>query len=169
VLSGIKPPEKPESLDESTLRPALSQIARDIMDRVAAGGPEWPGTPGPPARDDPEAMVRLEATFVDSHDGWADDQIALAQPWGFAMPNAVPVGIWFGTRDTDVPTNHAQWLLANIPGAQSHQYPGAPQPFTANLRVAARPKSAPRPARRPPCAQFMTATSWRNSRSPTAR
>ncbi|MFC7278413.1 alpha/beta fold hydrolase [Paractinoplanes rhizophilus] len=40
VLSGIMPPEDAEPPDEQTLRPKLEQISRDIMAKVAAGGPE---------------------------------------------------------------------------------------------------------------------------------
>jgi pimeloyl-ACP methyl ester carboxylesterase len=130
VLSGIRPPEDAEPPDEQTLRPRLERISRDIMDKIAAGGPEMPGMPpAPPARDDPEATARLRATFVDSYDGWVDDRIALSRPWGFAMPDgAVPVGIWYGTHDENVRNEHAQWLLAHIAGAHGYQYDGGHVP-----------------------------------------
>ncbi|MEU4238399.1 alpha/beta hydrolase [Actinoplanes sp. NPDC026619] len=130
VLSGIKPAEKGEPPDEQTLRPELEQISRDIMGKVAAGGPEMPGMlSAVPARDDPEAMARLRATFVDSYDGWVDDKIALASPWGFTMPDgAIPVGVWFGTHDENVGSEHARWLLGHIPGAQGYQYGGGHVP-----------------------------------------
>jgi pimeloyl-ACP methyl ester carboxylesterase len=136
VLSGVKPAEGAQVPDEPALRPRLERISRDIMDRVAAGGPEMPGLPpGPPARDDLAAMARLRATFVDSYDGWVDDTIALARPWGFAMPDGtVPVGIWFGTHDENVPGEHAQWLLAHIPGAQGFPYVGGHLPGPAITR-----------------------------------
>jgi pimeloyl-ACP methyl ester carboxylesterase len=135
VLSGIKPSGDAEPPEERTLRPRLEQLSRDIMDRVAAGGPEMPGMPpGSPARDDPEAMARLRATFVDSYDGWVDDQIALARPWGFALPDgAVPVGVWYGTHDENVSGEHARWLLANIPGVRGRQYAGGHLPGPATF------------------------------------
>jgi hypothetical protein len=93
--------------------------ARDIIARVAAGGPEIPPDPatpepGPPAIDSPASMARLRATFADSHDGWVDDNIAFAQRWGFKMNDiTAPVSIWFGTRDA-YGRGHANWLLSNI-------------------------------------------------------
>ncbi len=130
VLSGIKPTPPAEPPDEAALRARLAGIAADIMAGIAAGGPEFPGhPPGPPARDDPAAMARLRATFVDSHDGWADDQLAFARPWGFALPDiTVPVGLWYGTNDENVPADHADWLLTHIPGVQGHQYTGGHLP-----------------------------------------
>jgi pimeloyl-ACP methyl ester carboxylesterase len=130
VLSGIKPAAPAEQPDELALRSRFEQVARDIMAAVAEGGPELPGEPpGPPARDDPAAMARLRATFVDSHDGWLDDSLAFARPWGFPMPDgAVPVGIWSGTADASVSAEHPRWLLANIAGALGHQYTGGHLP-----------------------------------------
>ncbi|GGN59845.1 alpha/beta hydrolase [Actinoplanes lobatus] len=136
VLSGIRPSEPADPPDERTLRPELERISRDIMDRVAAGGPEMPGMPpGRPARDDPEAMARLRATFTDSYDGWVDDKIAFARPWGFAMPDGtVPVGVWYGSDDPHVPGEHARWLLENIPGAREHRYAGGHVPGPETFR-----------------------------------
>ncbi|MCA2216982.1 alpha/beta fold hydrolase [Jidongwangia harbinensis] len=136
VLSGIKPSPLPESPEERTLRPDLERIAGQILARVEAGGPEMPGLPpGTPARDDPAAMARLRATFVDGHDGWVDDTIAFARPWGFAMPDGtVPVGVWYGTHDENVSGEHAQWLLAHIPGARGHRYAGGHVPGPGTFR-----------------------------------
>jgi pimeloyl-ACP methyl ester carboxylesterase len=135
VVNGIRPPEVPERRSEEALRPELDKIAGEIMGRIEDGGPERPGTPGPPARDDPEAMARLRATFVDSHDGWVDDRIALAGDWGFTMPDGgVPIGIWHGSQDDTVGREHAEWLLAHIPGARSHPYAGGHLPRPEILR-----------------------------------
>jgi pimeloyl-ACP methyl ester carboxylesterase len=130
VVGGIRPREagRPDVIEE-TLRPQLAETARLILERIEAGGPEFPPAPGeapgPPALDDPAAMARLRATFVDGTDGWVDDSLAFARPWGFSV-NAItaPVGIWHGAQDTSVPEIHADWLLAHIPGAQDHPYAG---------------------------------------------
>ncbi len=147
VGSGISPPDTsgPLSADqndprrnktswlaargEDAVRPHIEQAARDIMARVEAGGPEMPPDPvtpepDPPAIESPASMARLRATFVDSHDGWVDDNIAFARPWGFEMSGiTIPVSIWFGTRDAHG-RGHASWLLSHIPTAAGHEYPG---------------------------------------------
>lgn len=134
VLSGPKPSDSSQAPDEQALLHDLERISGDIMSRVAAGGPEMPGVlPDTPAWDNPEAMARLRATFVDSFEGWVDDKLAFARPWGFPLSEiAVPVGLWYGTHDQNIPADHAGWLLANIPGAQGHQYDGGhvPDPDT---------------------------------------
>lgn len=111
---GIKPADdgKP-SLGEPELRSQLAEVADEIMARIDAGGPEMPTEPGPAARDDPDAMARLRATFLDSMDGWVDDSLAFARPWNF-NPETItaPVAIWHGTEDANVSTDHADWLHA---------------------------------------------------------
>ena len=66
------------------------------------------------AVDSPASMARLRATFVDSHDGWVDDNIAFANDWGFALGSiGVPVSIWSGSRDVRS-RKQAAWLAAAI-------------------------------------------------------
>ena len=128
VLSGIKPTLKPH-VDESSLRPSLAENAAGVMAAVAAGGPEAPFEPGPPARDNPDALARLRATFTDSLDGWVDDTLAFARPWGFDVESIrVPAAVWRGTDDQAVPADHAEWLLSHIPGAERHVYTGGHLP-----------------------------------------
>jgi pimeloyl-ACP methyl ester carboxylesterase len=124
---------------ESALRPRMEQIAHDIMAAVEAGGPEMiPEPPGPdqqppvaspPALDDPAAMARLRATFVESHDGWVDDLLAVARPWGLDPATVtVPVGIWHGKHDTRVSPAHTEWLVNVIPTAHPHIHDGGHAP-----------------------------------------
>jgi pimeloyl-ACP methyl ester carboxylesterase len=131
VLSGIKPadPGKQASGDEPALRSRLTEIAAETLSRVGAGGPEVSTEPGPAALTDPEAMARIRATFVEGMDGWVDDRLAFARPWGFEPETiTVPVGVWRGTHDTNVPADHAAWLVEHIPAAQGHVYTGGHLP-----------------------------------------
>jgi pimeloyl-ACP methyl ester carboxylesterase len=69
----------------------------------------------------PEVMqVIREAAFeeaVKGVGGWADDDLAFLQPWGFDVGEvAVPVLIKYGLTDVLVPPAHGEWLAANVPG-----------------------------------------------------
>jgi pimeloyl-ACP methyl ester carboxylesterase len=49
--------------------------------------------------------------------GWADDDLAVLQPWGFEVERiAVPVLVRYGSSDVLVPPAHGEWLAANVPG-----------------------------------------------------
>ena len=58
-------------------------------------------------------------------DGWVDDDLAFARPWGFE-PEAVtrPVRIWQGELDRLVPVAHGRWLADRIPSASFSMAPG---------------------------------------------
>jgi pimeloyl-ACP methyl ester carboxylesterase len=54
-------------------------------------------------------------------DGWLDDDLAFASPWGFSLDEiSVPTMIWQGTADLMVPFSHGQWLAAHLPAARAH-------------------------------------------------
>ena len=58
-------------------------------------------------------------------DGWMDDAVASARPWGFSVRDIrVPVTIRHGELDTYVLVDHGRWLAANIPGARAQILPG---------------------------------------------
>jgi hypothetical protein len=134
------------AIGEHALRPYIEENSRDIMARFDAGAPEVlpdPAAPAPdptapqppPAIDDPAAMARLRATLVDSIDGWVDDNLAFAHPWGFEMKDiAVPVSIWYGRVDTNIPNEQSAWLIANIPGAEAYEYGGGHLPDASTHR-----------------------------------
>ena len=60
-----------------------------------------------------------------SAEGWLDDSIAFASPWGFdARRISCPVSIWHGRDDTASPVGHARWLASRIPAAELHELEG---------------------------------------------
>jgi pimeloyl-ACP methyl ester carboxylesterase len=51
--------------------------------------------------------------------GWADDDLALVEPWGFELDAiSVPVTLRYGTEDVLVPAAHGEWLGRHVPGAR---------------------------------------------------
>ena len=61
----------------------------------------------------------LRRALEHGFDGWIDDDLAFARPWGFDVADVrVPVRIWQGELDSLVPWSHGQWLSDHIPGAQ---------------------------------------------------
>ena len=58
-------------------------------------------------------------------DGWLDDDLAFASPWGFGLEEiSVPVMIWQGSADLMVPFSHGQWLASQLPAASAHLQQG---------------------------------------------
>lgn len=56
-----------------------------------------------------------------SVDGWLDDDLAFAQPWGFELKEIeVPTMIWQGEEDLMVPFAHGRWLASQLPNAHVH-------------------------------------------------
>jgi len=61
----------------------------------------------------------MRRALRDGFDGWVDDDLAFARPWGFEPEEIrVPVTIWQGELDRLVPWSHGKWLAARIPGAE---------------------------------------------------
>jgi pimeloyl-ACP methyl ester carboxylesterase len=56
-----------------------------------------------------------------SVDGWLDDDLAFARPWGFDLSEiSVPTMIWQGEADLMVPFAHGKWLASQLPDANVH-------------------------------------------------
>jgi pimeloyl-ACP methyl ester carboxylesterase len=111
-----------------TDRPTARELWRADTERIYAAGrtPEgWMARWGEAAGTDDahswEVARHLAAVFTDSladgDDGYWDDWAATLLPWGFD-PAAirVPVRLWHGVRDRNVPVTNGRWLAANVPG-----------------------------------------------------
>jgi pimeloyl-ACP methyl ester carboxylesterase len=60
----------------------------------------------------------LEATRQGGN-AFAEDEILFARPWGFDLSAiTVPVHLWQGALDVNVPVQHARHLASVIPGAE---------------------------------------------------
>jgi len=112
---------------EAALRPVLD---RDRTKMLAATPSElvtvWSSLLG---EEDRSVLSEEFAGFLlesgalglrDGVDGWLDDDLAFAQPWGFA-PEAIdrPVLLLHGADDRFVPVSHGRWLAARIPGVEA--------------------------------------------------
>jgi len=70
----------------------------------------------------PEAAAPFAAFIADAlrngTHGVRDDMRLVASPWGFEPePSEVPVIVWHGTADTNVPVAAATWLAERLPNA----------------------------------------------------
>ncbi|HET7247256.1 MAG TPA: alpha/beta hydrolase [Streptosporangiaceae bacterium] len=118
---------------EQALRPYLQDRASNALAQLETGGPDQALVPGEPA-DDQGRAARIRAACL-GLDGWIDDVIALAHPWGFDLGSIeVPVSIWSGATDTRVPRRHTDWLLAQLPTAQGYEHPDGHDPSDTSYR-----------------------------------
>ena len=62
----------------------------------------------------------MQHALAESADGWIDDDLAFARPWGFELSQIDrPVLVLQGGDDLMVPPAHGAWLAENVPGAES--------------------------------------------------
>lgn len=113
------------------LRPAISGMAREA--RVAPealldqSGSDF-STPDRQAMQRPdlrEMYLRdLPEAYAQGAVGHASDLCRLARPWGFRMSDVgVPVTIWQGGQDQNVPPRMAEELAAELPDAKIRREP----------------------------------------------
>jgi pimeloyl-ACP methyl ester carboxylesterase len=54
-------------------------------------------------------------------DGLIDDELAFSKPWGFDLSEIrIPLAVFHGTADANVPVAHGHWLASQIPKATLH-------------------------------------------------
>ena len=113
---------------EDELRPYLQQEREHLKDVTSA---ELVGALETLLPDVDRAMLTdefgedLAANFREAVrtgvDGWLDDDLAFARPWGFDLGEiSVPTTIWHGTADLAVPVSHGKWLVSQLPSASAH-------------------------------------------------
>jgi pimeloyl-ACP methyl ester carboxylesterase len=119
---------------EADYRPLVEQISREAMANTEAG--EANILPGYELSEsdiaelrrkfaEPGGLERARALWLDSHDGWIDDMLAMTRPWGFDLARLrVPVALWYGLDDVLVPRGHSEWLLRHIPGVYGRELSG---------------------------------------------
>jgi pimeloyl-ACP methyl ester carboxylesterase len=112
---------------EATLETELTQTAAEMLKRIDTDPATVLGDFDIPA-EDRAILGRADIAKVMSealHEcvrngiwGWADDDIAFTQPWGFDPASiAVPAAVWWGAKDVLVPAHHGDWLARTVPGA----------------------------------------------------
>ena len=66
----------------------------------------------------------MSAAFTSGTAGLVDDMLALSQPWGFDLGDVeVPVTIWHGELDENVPVSHGRAIEAAVPSATARYRP----------------------------------------------
>ena len=64
-------------------------------------------------------QVRVQYSFMQGARGWIDDERAFLKPWGFSLGDiSMPVQLWAGTKDVNVPPAHADYLKRMIPNSE---------------------------------------------------
>jgi pimeloyl-ACP methyl ester carboxylesterase len=107
---------------EDALRPLLEREAAALLAGEASGLDTLLSPPDLAIL--PELQGFLGQTFMEaigtSLDGWVDDDLAFALPWGFDLEEIrVPVLLLHGRQDGFVPPEHARWLAQRIPEVEA--------------------------------------------------
>lgn len=67
----------------------------------------------------------LRLAAADGVEGWLDDDLAFAKPWGFDLGIIeTPLAVWQGRHDRMVPFAHGEWLHSHIAASRSRLLEG---------------------------------------------
>jgi pimeloyl-ACP methyl ester carboxylesterase len=119
-------PERAAALAE--MDPIRQAILADPLAALRGFAEEFPRSDRD-ALDSPQIAEPIADGMAEclrcSAEGWLDDSIAFASPWGFDVRRiSCPVSIWHGRDDTASPIGHARWLASQSPGAELHELEG---------------------------------------------
>jgi pimeloyl-ACP methyl ester carboxylesterase len=113
---------------EETHRARHEQDVHDFLETTAERLEEvWGTLLGPADREVATGelaeflIANARAALTPSSDGWFDDDVCFAKPWGFEITSIrVPVLLLHGEQDLFVPFGHGVWLAEHIPGVEAH-------------------------------------------------
>jgi pimeloyl-ACP methyl ester carboxylesterase len=64
-------------------------------------------------------QAKMKYSFLHGTQGWKDDHLAFLKPWGFSLgETSMPVQLWTGTEDVNVPQSHSHYLYGVIPNSE---------------------------------------------------
>ncbi len=111
---------------ESALRKVIEPTRLEMIEALTSGSADFlgEGYEMPEAdriemaKHQKSAAAHLLTGIANGVDGWADDDLAFARPWGFDVASCrVPVVLAYGRQDQLVPAAHGDWLAEHVPGA----------------------------------------------------
>ncbi len=124
--------------DDAAWRTAIQQEIAALADGAIVVGHSIGGTlliralaEQPPERR-LGAIVLLAAPFV-GHGGWPDDDYETPSDLGARLPDGVPVHLFHGLEDDEVPPAHADLYARVIPQARVHLLPGRDHQLSNDL------------------------------------
>jgi pimeloyl-ACP methyl ester carboxylesterase len=133
TVAAIAPPST-AAFDSLDWVPDARRGEAFLRDQLGRRGPELLRTF---ETDQPDGgrYNRMRATCIDGLNGWIDDYLALTKPWGFTLRTiTTPVDVWYGADDNNSTPAHAHHLLATLPNATPHEYPGGHDPDDTTQR-----------------------------------
>jgi pimeloyl-ACP methyl ester carboxylesterase len=112
---------------EAAMREVAERERSYALRQLSAGHADFTSDAYSLPESDVEQMGRHHAAvaaqllfgLAKNADGWVDDNLAFARPWGFEVASIrVPVYLQYGRDDRLVPGAHGDWLAAHIPEAK---------------------------------------------------